>query len=59
MDKKEQKTGENGTDQNIWGYFVQLIWTFLHQAGLLVIPKNDQNETLPDSPKCKQTLCPF
>ena len=59
MDKREQKTGEIWTDQNIWGYFVQFTWIFLHQAGLLVIPKNDQNETLPDSPKYKQTLCSF
>ena len=45
--------------QNLWGYFVPFFLAFLHQAGLPVIPKNYQNEKLPDNPKYKKTLCPF
>ena len=52
-------TAENDTDRNIWGYFVLFLRAFSHQAGLPAIPKNDQNENLPDSRKYKKLCVPL
>ena len=51
-------TAENDTSKPL-GLFCPIFLAFSHQAGLPVIPKNYQNEKLPDNPKYKKTLCPF